>query len=198
MHCDALIAAHTLCFIYKCSSHTKLQCDTYERVMRHVWMRQFTCLLRIIGLFCERALQKRLYSAKETYDGVICMNAPIGVTCMNAPIHMNECIMSRVWMSQVICMNECCYTWQWVTSSYTLHDSSINVTWCIHSCELALSYIHTYHSFIHITCYTWQWVTSRVWMSRVASIRVHHTAAHALQHITTQPATRTATRMRIF
>ena len=25
-------------------------------------------LLKIIGLFCKRALQKRLYSAKETYD----------------------------------------------------------------------------------------------------------------------------------
>jgi len=25
-------------------------------------------LLKIIGLFCTRALQKRLYSAKETYD----------------------------------------------------------------------------------------------------------------------------------
>ena len=25
-------------------------------------------LLKIIGLFCKRALQKRLYSAKETYN----------------------------------------------------------------------------------------------------------------------------------
>jgi len=29
---------------------------------------QISRLLQIIGLFCKRALQKRLYSAKETYD----------------------------------------------------------------------------------------------------------------------------------
>ena len=31
-------------------------------------MASISRLLKIIGLFCKRALQKRLYSAKETYD----------------------------------------------------------------------------------------------------------------------------------
>ena len=42
--------------------------------MRHVTLRlesygvaTMTTLLKIIGLFCKRALYKRLYSAKETY-----------------------------------------------------------------------------------------------------------------------------------
>jgi len=37
--------------------------------MRHVyWVASTTRLLKIIGLFCKRALQKRRYSAKETYN----------------------------------------------------------------------------------------------------------------------------------
>jgi len=36
--------------------------------MRGEWGGYDSRLLKIIGLFCRRALQKRLYSAKETYN----------------------------------------------------------------------------------------------------------------------------------
>jgi len=46
-------------------------------------------LLKIIGLFCKRALENRLYSAKETYDFEEPTNRshPIGVCfVMNSPL----------------------------------------------------------------------------------------------------------------
>ena len=52
-------------------------------------------VLEIVGLFCKRALQKRLYSAKETYDfkeptdrsHPIPKTAPINIR--NVKVHVN-------------------------------------------------------------------------------------------------------------
>jgi len=46
-----------------CASNMKNSC--------HIWCihrATISTLLKIVGLFCKRALQKRLYSAKETYN----------------------------------------------------------------------------------------------------------------------------------
>jgi len=51
-------------------------CAWLVQVFRKVLLYRVTCygvasrsrLLKVIGLFCKRALQKRLYSAKETYN----------------------------------------------------------------------------------------------------------------------------------
>jgi len=54
------------------ATHMNESCYTYEWVMPRIWMSRgiatMSRLLLIIGLFCQRALQKRLYSAKETYN----------------------------------------------------------------------------------------------------------------------------------
>jgi len=44
-------------------------------------------LLKIIGLFCKRAPQKRLYSAKETYD----FKEPTNY-CHPIPFLMHSCV----------------------------------------------------------------------------------------------------------
>jgi len=53
-----------VCYIYTRKSITS-RINTHERVMRQVLPQMMN---KIIGLFCKRTLQKRLYSAKETYN----------------------------------------------------------------------------------------------------------------------------------
>ena len=69
-------------------------------------------LLEMIGLFCKRALWKRLYSAKETYT----FKEPTNRSHCTAPHHyMNE--PCHTWMSHVAYewvmshINEACHIW---------------------------------------------------------------------------------------
>jgi len=54
-------------------------------------------LLKIIGLFCKRALQKRLYSAKETYDFKEPTNRshPIHQITFDQCENKKECVFER-------------------------------------------------------------------------------------------------------
>jgi len=97
-------------------------------------------LLQIIGLFCKRAISKRLYSAKEIYKLKEPTNRshPIPVVtdwsplcsvnasrhtcewdmshiCTSRVTHMNyEWVTSHMWMCHVNCLNETCHAYDWV------------------------------------------------------------------------------------
>jgi len=91
-------------------------------------------LLKIIGLFCKRALQKRLYSAKETYD-------------FKEPTNRSYPIFGSREFSDLPLPHS--YVWQ--TSSQMWHDSFICVTWLLQICDMTPSYVW-HDSFI---CVTW-------------------------------------------
>ena len=102
-----------------------------------------TCrLLKIICLFCKRALWKRLYSAKETYNfkeptsrshpisaSSMCFWSVVThvwivesishvwvrfVTPMKESRHTYKSIMSHVSMSHITHMNGSCHAYEWV------------------------------------------------------------------------------------
>jgi len=90
-------------------------------------------LLKIIGLFCKRALYKRLYSTKETYN----FKEP---TNRSHPI-ARQCAVGMRHDSFNICD---------MTHSCMCFDSLIHVTWHIHTCDMTPSYMG-HDSFTHVT-----------------------------------------------
>ena len=71
-----LILPHVCSLVRSSSlSHTRTEreregedlCTTYARATNNHGVASTSRLLKITGLFCKRALLKRLYSAKETY-----------------------------------------------------------------------------------------------------------------------------------
>jgi len=67
-------------------------------------------LLKIIGLFCKRALWKKLYSAKETYDFKEPTNRshPICVNVVHSRMCKCHCIHIYMAIENVMCYN-CCF-----------------------------------------------------------------------------------------
>ena len=60
-------------------------------------------LLKIIGLFCKRALQKREYSAKETYNFKEPTNRSHPILSICVYLCVNSCKDTRYAMARVIC-----------------------------------------------------------------------------------------------
>jgi len=93
-------------------SHTRMYPYIYTYVYLHIYACTYGCayrvatmssLLQIIGLFCKRALQKRLYSAKETYHSKepTSLSNPISCfsliyTCVH--LHVHACILTYIRM----------------------------------------------------------------------------------------------------
>jgi len=88
----------------------------------------------MIGLFCKRALWKRQYSAKETYNW-------IGPTNYSHPIFVTWLTHERIARGRV-CVCVCVHTWK---SHVTHDDAFICVTWLI------IQMCDTTH-FICVTC----------------------------------------------
>ena len=95
--------------------HIRMSHVTHANVvMSHMWMCESESsskgthygvatnsrLLKIIGLFCKRALQKRRYPAKETYN----------IWNAYPPILRIWSSMSHTWMGRVMHENESCLT----------------------------------------------------------------------------------------
>jgi len=104
-------------------SHMKESCHiwvshaTYEEVMTHIKkcrVATISRLLRIIGLFCKRALSKRRYSAKETYNFKEPTNRshPIEVAQFQLWVAtLCEGVISHVWKTHIIGKDETCHIW---------------------------------------------------------------------------------------
>jgi len=123
-------------------THMDASCDTYGCVVSHIWLHTRTAvncavvcvihvndtgltygvasisrLLKIIGIFCKRALHKRLYSAKETVACVIHMND----SCLTYKWFMSHtCVSltykrftSHVCVSHIPHMNASCHTYEY-------------------------------------------------------------------------------------
>jgi len=121
-------------------------CHLFQWVMSLVWMSHVTRLdelchllqwimgwLRLVGidkitgLFCKRALLKRRYSAKETYN-------LIDPTNQSHPIcHLFGWVMSLVSMSYVTFLTESCrvISRKWKSCVYTLHFTYVKIV-CVH------------------------------------------------------------------
>jgi len=63
-------AAHTICVTRHIFAHTACNMLATCKVLHFAryGVATISSLFKIIGLFCKRALQKRLHSAKETYN----------------------------------------------------------------------------------------------------------------------------------
>jgi len=116
-------------------------------------------LFKMIGLFCKRALQKRWYSAKETYDfkeptnrshhivrsRILTSHVTLG-TLPCALVCLSEWAMSLIWMSHVTHVNESWPSYRWVMSRV----EHCHVPWCVSRNE---------------PCQSYEWVMSLMWMS---------------------------------
>jgi len=97
-----LCYSHVCCTVLRCVA---VLCNLWKRLRCLRW------LLQIKGLFCKRALQQRLYSAKETYD----LKEP---TNRSHPISNWICKDMNIYL--YICMNICaCIRQQMCTWMYT-------------------------------------------------------------------------------
>jgi len=132
----------------------------------HVYMRKtalrygvatISRLLKIIGLLRKRALQQRLYSAKQTCNFKEPTNGchPIVSTGFffrflfvhkrlvwhvnNRFLFVHICLFWHVWHDSFVCV-----TWlilmRDMPHSYVWPDSFICVTWLIHMCDMTHSY----------------------------------------------------------
>jgi len=130
-----------------CTLHSLAQ----EMVMSHMWLRHtntsfmskvwygvatISRLLKITGLFCKRALWKRRFSAKETYD-------------FKEPTNRSHPIGSRIWMKLWhlwICK------WHWC----------ICVTWLIHQMCHHVTHMNGWD----MVCmwHTYEWDMWHIWM----------------------------------
>ena len=119
-----------------------------------------SCMYRLQGLFCERALQKRLYSAKETYNFKEVRVLGDTVT----PPHINE---SRHMLRHVTRTNESCHMYEWVISHiwmrHVTHVAGLDF-WS-GSC---LYMSHVPH--MNESCHTHECVVSHIWMRHVTHV----------------------------
>jgi len=61
-------------------------------------------LLKVIGLFCKRAIQKRRYSAKETWTGISKSHQTRPVVRAAAGMHASVCARARVLVCVCVCL----------------------------------------------------------------------------------------------
>jgi len=108
-------------------------------------------LLKIIGLFCKRALWKRLYSAKETYHFEQWKACAMKVMCTH--IYILPYILICMYVFMYVCMYTCMYIMIHVTS------------------KTQTDYDRRVHIYIHIHTYIWIYVCQHRCM--YVSIHVH-------------------------
>jgi len=131
-------------------------------------------LLKITGLFCKRALQKRRYSARETYNlkelsnrshpiphcpwsFLVALSSPLSrcpSSCMYPLSH--EWVMSHIWTSHVKHTNESCHTYK----SKIQHITKMLI---MHLCR----YTHIWLSHMNASRQSFEWVMPPIWMRRV-------------------------------
>ena len=90
---------------------------------------------QMIGLFCKRALFKRRYSAKETYDFKEPTNRSLRI-CRTRTSHRVLCVVACTafcvpWRIHMCDRTPCAIT-RWHMSG----DSFTRVTWIIHTCDM--------------------------------------------------------------
>jgi len=133
MHALTRTASH-------CNTHYNSHCNMKQNTLSeawwwcewgesHRWMRR-----KMIGLFCKRALWKRLYSAKKTYNFKEPTNSSHPIACrtyrwvmsqmwashvarMDGHINVNESCLTYGWV-MVAQVNETCCTYEWVMSQF--------------------------------------------------------------------------------
>jgi len=103
----------------------------------HYGVATISRLLKIIGLFCKRALEKRLYSAKETYNFKEPTNRshPIVVESSFATVRFIR-VTRHVLLYDVTC---------W----HIRNDSFIRVKWLVHTCIMTWSCVWQ-NSFVRV------------------------------------------------
>jgi len=121
---------HVTWLIHTIHAHSYVRHDSFTRV-KWLMLLFFACgvamisrLLQIIGLFCKRALWKRLYSAKETYN-------------FKEPTNRSHPIPSTAAPS--------------FGTRHRWDDSFTYVPWLIYMCDMTHSYVR-HDFFIHVTC----------------------------------------------
>ena len=166
------------------AAHMKESCLTYG-------VATISRLLKFVSLFCKWALQKRLYSAKETYN----FKEP---TSRSHPIWKSlQCLFCRIpsllqgsfaketynfkeppsrshpiWISRVSHVNESRYTYELRLPRHT-YEWIMSHVWMLHVTqhedvriiEAATSHIWMSHV-LHVneSCHTCGWVVSHIWM----------------------------------
>ena len=120
-------------------THVNHSWNTYEWVMSHIWMSHATHVnesygvatmsrrLKIISLFCKRALLKRRYSAKETYHFKEPTNRSHPIICLLTRRG------NRFWMSHGTHVNESWHTCEWIMAHMWMsHGTHVNESWHTH------------------------------------------------------------------
>jgi len=138
-------------------------------------------MLKNIGLFCKRALQKRPVFCKETCifkhpthrSHPICLLSH--VKHQNKPCHTREWVVSHTWFRHVTHMNE----WhEWVMSHIrTSHVSHMDGSY--QKYKFVISHISTHHGpRMNASCHAYEWVMSQIWMSYVTRMNELQAACH--------------------
>ena len=105
-------------------------------------------LLKIIGLFFKRALQKRIYSTKETYDSwqVIRQLAPCLLLlcrfCVCVYLYMCACVLVCVFACVYVCVCACVCVNACITAIFA--NCRVNVCGCACVCMCAFEYVCVY------------------------------------------------------
>jgi len=116
-------------------------------------------LLKITGLFCKRALQQRLYFAKETYNFMEPTNRSHLIACKLSP---RNWVMSRV--------NESCHMWmRHVTYERVIH---IHVYIYKYICIYIYKYIYLY-----VCIYIYAYMYEHIYINIYICICIHNRAA---------------------
>ena len=115
--------------------------------------------LKIIGLFCKRALQKRLYSSNETYNFQEPTNRSHPI-CGPWLIHIFGILLDICAMTHSYVCHDLFVRVRWLihtcamTHSYVYHDSFMRVPWLIHTCTMTHSYLR-HGPFIRVPWMIW-------------------------------------------
>jgi len=115
------------------------------------YIRRYICLN--IGLFCKRSVQKRLYSAKETYI--------LFVLHMSKHTYISE--YAHVIYTKVHAFEEKRFECHYSNEN----ELTTNMFWCIYICMYIYTYIHIYvyiNVYIYIYMYVCVYVSVSVYM----------------------------------
>jgi len=187
--CESLGRLYFLSLWHRLNVRISLTCvNLYDICIFCYGVATISRLLKIIGLFCKRALEKRRYSAKETYHfkEPTTRSHPILCVCVPAKVsdHPHEYVMSHIWMSpaahmicQVTHMNASCYTYESVRSHIWMSPATHTNLFCHTDGLVQGIYIYMYiswHAFEVAMCVTHIWVMSHVNELHVTHIWMSH------------------------
>jgi len=148
LHIHGWVTSREIARVYACA--TRRTCMNKSWVTRDAWLIHESHT----RLFCKRALLKRRYSAKETYNLIDPTNrshptAPCAMVRMSHVAHICMSHVAHIWMSHVACI--------WM--SHVAH------IWMSHVAQMRMS---------HIT---------QIWMSHVIPVWLSHVAHMWLSHV---------------